>query len=155
MPKKVKTCTEICQYKLTFLLTNLRTSYTLRHIGESMKFYAILTTVILVFLCAPVMFFVWVMPGRPTLGLDLNSLLMGFMIILLCVSIIALILVFQRYFGRSETDSKPRERTARRTTPVLPVQYIYTQQPPYNPNQISAPSTYALPIPPSDQETNP
>jgi membrane protein implicated in regulation of membrane protease activity len=120
-----------------------------------MKFYAILITVILVFLCAPVMFFVWVMPGRPTLGIDLNSLLMGFMIVLLCVSIIALILVFQRYFGRSETDSKPKERTARRTTPVLPVQYIYTQQPPYNSNQIAAPPTYTLPIPPSDQETKP
>src|SRR5690554_924926 len=42
--------------------------------------------------------------ARPTyLGIDLNSLLMGFMIVLLYVSIIALIRMFQRYFGRSET----------------------------------------------------
>ena len=118
-----------------------------------MKFYAILFTVLFAFLCAPVMFFVWIMPGRPTLGIDINSLLMGFMIILLCVSIIAVILVFQRYFGRSETDSKPKERTVRRTTPVLPVQYIYTQQPPYNPTQLTAPPTHPqLPRPEQDHE---
>lgn len=58
--------------------------------------------------------------ARPTyLGIDLNSLLMGFMIVLLYVSIIALIRMFQRYFGRSETDNKPKERTVRPTTAAI------------------------------------